>query len=52
MTKRKIHNIKKKILGIVAILLVAVIPISFLYSLVILLLEPTAVCIVENRKDI
>ncbi|MCI9365944.1 MAG: hypothetical protein HFJ54_05195 [Clostridia bacterium] len=45
-------KIKKGILKIVATIFVAIIPISFLYSLVMLILEPTNVCVVENRKNI
>jgi len=46
------HNIKKKILKIVVILLIAIIPLCFLYSLIQLILEPSKLFVVENRKNI
>lgn len=46
------HNVKKKILMIIVILLIAIIPLCFLYSLVQLILEPSKMFVVENRKDI
>lgn len=46
------HNIKKKILKIVVILLIAIIPLCFLYSLIQLILEPAKLFVVENRKNI
>ncbi len=45
-------NTKKKILAIIAIILIAIIPLSFLYSLIQLILEPSKVFVVENRRDI
>lgn len=45
-------NTKKKILAIIAILFIAIIPLSFLYSLVQLILEPSKVFVVENRRNI
>lgn len=48
----KKSNLKKNILKIIATVLVAIIPVSFLYSLVVLIIEPTNLCVVENRKNI
>lgn len=48
----KKSNIKKKILKIIAAVLVAIIPVSFLYSLILLVIEPTNLCVVENRQNI
>lgn len=48
----KKSNIKKRILKIIAAILVAIIPVSFLYSLILLVIEPTNLCVVENRKNI
>ena len=46
----KITN--KKIIITIAVILVAIIPISFLYSLIVLILEPSKSFVVENRKNI
>ena len=43
-------NVKKKILVIMAILAVAIIPASFLYSLVMLIIEPSDIFVVEKGK--
>ena len=48
----KKSNIKKRILKIIAAILVAIIPVSFLYSLILLVIEPTNLCVVENRQNI
>jgi len=48
----KKSNIKKNMLKVIATVLVAIIPVSFLYSLVVLIIKPTNLCIVENRKNI
>ena len=50
--KMQLGNIKKKILKIVVILLIAIIPLCFLYSLIQLILEPSKLFVVENRKNI
>ena len=50
MNKGSIMN--KKIVLIIAIILVAIIPISFLYSLIVLIIEPSKSFVVENRKNI
>ena len=44
----KITN--KKIIIIIAVILVAIIPISFLYSLIVLLIQPSKSFVVENGK--
>lgn len=48
----KKHSIKKQILKIVVILLIAIIPLCFLYSLIQLIIEPAKIFVVENRKNI
>ncbi len=50
--KTKKHNIKKKIVIILVILVIAIIPACFLYSLVELIIEPSNVFVVENRKNL
>lgn len=45
-------NMQKKIVAIIAIVFIAIIPLSFLYSLVQLILEPSKVFVVENRRNI
>lgn len=50
MNKGSINN--KKIVIIIAIILIAIIPISFLYSLIVLIIEPSKSFVVENRKNI
>lgn len=42
----------KRIIQILAIILISIIPISFLYSLIVLLVEPSKFFIVENRKNL
>ena len=46
------ENRNKKIIIILTIILIAIIPISFLYSLIVLLIEPSKFFVVENRKNI
>lgn len=48
----KNQNMKKKIMAIIAIALIAIIPLSFLYSLIQLIIEPASIFVVENRKNI
>ncbi len=48
----KKHGANKKIVIIVAVVLIAIIPLCFLYSLVQLIIEPAKVFVVENRKNI
>ncbi len=48
----KKHSIKKQILKMVVILLIAIIPLCFLYSLIQLIIEPAKIFVVENRKNI
>ena len=43
-------NVKKKILVIMAILAVAIIPASFLYSLVMLIIQPSDIFVVEKGQ--
>lgn len=45
-------SIKKKIVMIIVIMIIAIIPLCFLYSLVELIIEPSNVFVVENRKNI
>ena len=42
----------KKVILIIALALIAIIPISFLYSLIVLIIEPSKSFVVENRKNI
>lgn len=46
------YKIRNKILIAVAIIIIATIPISFLYSLIMLIIQPSSMFVVENRKDI
>ena len=48
MNKGSIKN--KRIILIIAIILVAIIPISFLYSLIVLIIEPSKSFVVENGR--
>jgi len=48
----KEHVVKNKILIVVIIVMVAIIPLCFLYSLIKLIIEPSNVFVVENRKNI
>ncbi len=50
--KRKNSKVKRKILIIITAILVAIIPLCFMYSLIILIIQPADIFIVENRKDI
>ena len=50
--KIKKHNTKKKILIAIVIIIIAIIPLCFLYSLVELIKEPSNVFVIENRKNI
>ena len=43
-------NFNKKIFIIIAVILIAIIPISFLYSLVVLIMQPSNIFVVENGK--
>lgn len=52
MSKLKKHNINKKIALIVVIILIAIIPLCFLYSLIQLIIEPAKVFVVEERRNI
>ena len=42
--------LNKKIYIIIAIIFIAIIPISFLYSLVVLIIQPSNIFVVENGK--
>ncbi len=48
----KEHSIRKRILFVIVIILIAIIPLCFLYSLVQLIIKPAKIVVVENRKDI
>ena len=50
--KSKMNKTRKKILMLLSLIFGAVIIISFLYSLIGLIIEPTSVYIVENRKNL
>ena len=50
--KRKKTDIKRKILMIVIAIAVAIIPLCFVYSLIVLVIQPADIFIVENRKNI
>ena len=50
--EHKKHNTQKKILIAIAIMLIAIVPLCFLYSLVVLIIEPSNAFVVENREDI
>lgn len=45
-------SLKKKILMVIVIVVIAIIPLCFLYSLIQLILEPTKVFVIENRKNL
>lgn len=48
----KKHNLKKRIVTILVILIIAIIPVCFLYSLIELIIEPSNVFVIENRKNL
>ncbi len=50
--KTKQYKSKIRILKLLSLIFIAVILISFLHSLIGLIIEPTSVCIVENRKNL
>ena len=50
--KQKHSKLKRKIVMIIVAILVAIIPLCFVYSLIVLVIQPADIFIVENRKNI
>lgn len=50
--KRKNPKLKRKILMVIVYMAVAIIPLCFMYSLIVLIIQPADIFIVENRKNI
>ena len=48
--RSKKHQIEKKIIIILSCIFVAVLVVSFLYNLMQLIIEPSNIFIIENRK--
>ncbi len=50
--KRKNSKAKKRILMSIIAIIIAIIPLCFVYSLIVLIINPADIFIVENRKNI
>ena len=50
--KNRVNKSRKKVIIILSLIFAVIILISFLYSLIGLIIEPTSIYIVENRKNI